>query len=144
MQGMRTPPFAGGTSAMRAKQPLLSRKGWLLAGAVVLLAITFVLGIISMIGNSEVCQMAVERAQADPAALQLVGIPVERGFLVSGSIQISGPSGHADLAIPIHGSKARGTIYAVAVKSAGLWQFKVLELAVKGRQERIDLLAASN
>ena len=59
---------------------------------------------------------------------------------MSGNINVNGSSGHADLSIPIFGPKGKGKIYAVARKSAGVWQFQTLQVEVEGQPERIDLL----
>ncbi len=37
-------------------------------------------------------------------------------------------------------SKGKGTVYAVASKQAGQWQFKVLEVAIDGQPRRIPLV----
>jgi Cytochrome oxidase complex assembly protein 1 len=60
-----------------------------------------------VIGNSEVSKLAFARAQESPAVKQHLGTPLRRGLLTSGSIEISGSSGHADLAVPISGPKGR-------------------------------------
>jgi hypothetical protein len=64
--------------------------------------------------------MAVAAAESNPAVKQRLGDPIKRGFFTPGSIEIDGPSGHADLEIPISGSRGKATIYAVAKKSAGI------------------------
>jgi hypothetical protein len=89
---------------------------------------------------SDVYVESLTKAQASPAVIQTLGAPIEEGFLVFGSIHVNGPSGEADLAIPISGPKGSGTIYAVATKSAGIWHFEVLQVGIKGSEERIDLL----
>jgi hypothetical protein len=83
---------------------------------------------------------SLKQAHANPAVIQALGEPIEEGFFVFGSIHVNGPSGEADIAIPISGPKGSGTIYAVARKSAGIWHFEVLEVDVKGSEDRIDLL----
>lgn len=69
-----------------------------------------------------------------------LGEPIETGWLVSGSISVTGPSGTANLAIPLHGSHETGTLYVVARKVAGQWQFDRAEVEVSGQEKRIDLL----
>lgn len=88
--------------------------------------VLFVVGIFSLIGNSDVCKAAIEKAQANAAVVEGLGEPIKRGWVVQGHIEVSTGSGHADLAIPLSGSKGKGTLYAVAVKSAGLWKFETL------------------
>jgi hypothetical protein len=54
------------------------------------------------------------------------------------------PSGTADISIPLKGSWKDGTLYAVAHKSAGRWSYDTLEVAVEGREQRIDLLVTAD
>ena len=90
--------------------------------------------------HSGVYVESLQRTHASRAVIQSLGEPIEEGFLVFGSIHVNGPSGEADIAIPISGPKGSGTIYAVATKSAGIWHFEVLEVGIKGSEDRIDLL----
>ena len=90
--------------------------------------------------SSEVYQQAMQMATTNPQVVQALGEPIEPGFMPSGSINISGPSGNADLAIPISGPQGSGTIYLVATKEAGRWNFSLLEVEIKEQSERINLL----
>jgi Cytochrome oxidase complex assembly protein 1 len=92
------------------------------------------------IKSSDVYQQAIQELEANPAAVQALGLPVKPGLLVTGSVQVNGSTGTADLSIPISGPNGSGTLYLVARKSAGVWEFTTLQLAVKGSAERIDLL----
>jgi len=96
--------------------------------------------VFSIIKYSDVYVESLTRAQSSPAVVKSLGEPIKEGFLVFGSIHVNGPSGEADLAIPISGPKGSGTINAVATKSAGKWHFQVLEVDIKGSEGRIDLL----
>ena len=98
--------------------------------------------VFGLIRSSDVCTQAVARARASTAVVAELGSPIEEGFLVTGNISVSGPSGNADLAIPISGPKGKAVIYATATRSMGKWQFTDLEVAVKGSGTRINLLAA--
>jgi hypothetical protein len=84
---------------------------------------------------------AVELAESNPEVLEALGEPLETGWLATGSIEVSGPSGEAELAIPIKGPRGSGTLYVIASKRAGQWAFELVQLEVEGRPERIDLLA---
>ncbi len=101
----------------------------------------FVFGIFGALKSSEVYQQAVAKAQASEEVQSAIGEPIVAGTFVSGSIEVSGASGNADLAIPISGPKGSATVYAVAKKSAGRWSYTTLEVEVKGAAGRIDLLA---
>ena len=143
---------------MQPAQPLQQPSWWsrnwkwaLPAGCLILLVPPLLLtgfagGIIAIVFGSikstDVYEEALARAQAHPAVIEALGEPVEDRWWVSGQINATGSSGSADLAIPLRGSKGTATIYAVASKSAGRWEYHTLEVEVEGRPERIDLLAA--
>ena len=101
------------------------------------LIVTIVFG---MVKSSEVYKDALAAARADPTVEMALGTPIEDGLLVMGNISISGLSGKADIAIPISGPFDKGTIYAVAKKSAGRWTFTTLVVEIKTSGERIDLM----
>lgn len=90
--------------------------------------------------SSDAYKDAVAQASVHPAVLAELGPPIESGWFASGSVRVSGPSGDADLAIPLSGSLREGTLYAVGTKSAGRWTFSTLELEVEGKPTRIPLL----
>lgn len=101
------------------------------------LIVYFVFGLMK---TSDVYKEALSRAKANPAVVRALGAPIKEGLFVSGSIQVSGPSGDAELAIPVSGPKGKGTIFLEARKSAGRWSFSKLLVEVDGTTERIDLL----
>lgn len=106
----------------------------------------FIGGILAIVFGSlkstDVYKEAFELARSHPAVVEALGQPVEDGWFMSGSIKTTGPSGYADIAIPIRGPQGEAKIYAVASKSAGRWEYHTLEVEVEGREDRIDLLQA--
>lgn len=119
------------------------QRNWAIAGVVTWLALiglaaATVFAIDAAIRGSDVYRQAVARLGASAEATRLLGPPIEPGFPM-GSIRISGPSGEAELSIPVRGSHARGRIYLEATKQMGQWRFDRIELEVEGREERIDL-----
>ena len=109
-------------------------------GLLAAFAAVLVLFVFGLVKRSDAYADAIARAQTSSAVVEALGAPVGPGWWVSGSIEASGPSGTADFAAPLHGSKGRGTLYVVAEKQAGEWRYEVLELEVDGADERIDLL----
>lgn len=103
----------------------------------VALIMFFVFG---MMKSSDAYQQALSKAKANPDVIRALGTPIHEGFFTSGSINVNGASGNADLAIPISGAKGKGTIYVEAHKSAGEWSFSQLAVKVDQTNERIDLL----
>lgn len=100
--------------------------------------------VVAGIRSTDVYEEALDRVRASPEAVEALGEPIEERWWVSGNIEVNGPSGHADFAVPLEGAKAGGTLYVVASKRAGRWAMEVLELEVDGREERIDLLGGSD
>jgi hypothetical protein len=100
---------------------------------------SIVLAVFGFVRSSDVYQHALEEASTHPAVIEALGEPVKPGWYVSGSIHVQGSTGNADIAIPITGPHGKGTVFAVAKKSAGRWDYEVLEVEVEGREERIDL-----
>ena len=92
--------------------------------------------------KSDAYTQAIAQARSNPHVVEKFGQPLQPGWFISGNIQVAGPSGNADISIPISGPKAKGTIYVVAKKSAGRWHFDTLEVEAEGEQERINLLPA--
>jgi hypothetical protein len=120
---------------------------WLLPVGILLSLLmfaSFVGGILlvveSSLQHSDAYVQALARARADPQVVEKIGQPIKAGWMASGSINVAGPSGDADISIPISGPKGKGTLYVVAKKSAGQWRFETLQVEVTGAAERIDLL----
>jgi hypothetical protein len=72
-----------------------------------------------------------------------LGTPINGGFLVAGSVNLSGGTGQANLAIPMQGSKASRTLYVEARQSAGTWTHSTLTVRPNGAGEPISLLGTS-
>ena len=115
----------------------------------IIMVVAFGVGVfffaMSAVKSSEVYQYALEKAKADPTVIEELGEPIKDGWFVQGSISTSGSSGNARFQIPISGPKKSGTIYVLASKDAtanGIddWVYSTLEVDVKGRPERIQLV----
>jgi hypothetical protein len=88
-------------------------------------------------------QEALATARSNPAAVQALGTPIKDGWFPTGNVQSSGSTGESDLAIPVSGPRAKGTLYVRATKTMGDWRFTMLVLQIKGTGEKIDLLAGA-
>ena len=121
-----------------------ARRNWIIATVVAIVVALAGIGVgvfffvVSLLKGSDVYQQALARVNASAQATQVLGLPIETGFPM-GNIRISGPSGEAQLSIPVHGSKAKGTIYLEATKRMGEWRFDRILLEIDGREDRIDL-----
>jgi Cytochrome oxidase complex assembly protein 1 len=146
---MATPPMNVPSPGLPPSRPGWWSRNWkwfVPAGCltVILLIAAFVGAIVLIVFGSmkqaDVYKQAVAQAQSDPAVAQKLGSPIETGMFLSGNINVNGPSGEAKIEIPIHGPKAKGTIYVEATKSAGKWSYSLMQVAVEGEDTRIDLL----
>src|ERR1051325_2359245 len=88
--------------------------------------------VFSAVKSTDVYQAAVARAKADLTVRATLGDDVHQGMFLSGNTNVNGASGQADLSIPISGSKGKGTIYVVATKSAGEWNYSQLVVKTEG------------
>ena len=132
-------PIITSSSAQPAAVPPKSHwLRWVLLGCAgfTVLIVLFVGGItffvFSTLRNSEVVRTALDRVARHPAVTRAIGSPIQVGWLVSGSINVSGPGGTAELSIPISGPAGKGTLYVVARKSAGQWTFQTLDVEPEG------------
>jgi hypothetical protein len=98
-----------------------------------------VLVVFSALKQTDVYKTAVARAKADPRVMAALGTPIEEGWYLSGKTNVNGGSGDADISVPISGPKGKGTIYAVATKSAGEWTYSKLQMKIDSTGETIDL-----
>ena len=106
---------------------------------IALFGATIFLGVSAAMKSSDAYQIAVAKAKADPRVIAALGTPIKEGMFTSGTTNVSGGSGQADLSIPLSGPKAKGTLYAVATKSAGAWTYSKLVVRVEGTGENIDI-----
>lgn len=102
--------------------------------------LAFMSAIFGMIKSSDAYQQPLQRAQRSPAVTAALGEPVTAGWLVMGNIEVNGPSGEANLQIPLSGPTAKGDLFVEAKKSAGAWTYHVLVVQVGDGGKRIDLL----
>jgi hypothetical protein len=106
-------------------------------------ACSIALIVFSAMKSTDVYKEALARAKANSAVIDALGSPITEGFLVSGSTNVNGASGEANLSIPISGPNGKGTIYVAANKSLGRWNYSGLVVEISKTHRRIDLLQGS-
>ena len=94
----------------------------------------------SSMKSTNVYKDALARARAHPSVIEILGLPIKEGLIVSGNTNVNGASGEANLSIPISGPKGKATIYVAAVKSLGQWNYTGLVVEIEKTHQRIDLL----
>jgi hypothetical protein len=87
--------------------------------------------------HSEPYELGLRAVQEDRRAIEMLGSPIEAGWLVLGQIQTNGSLGVASLHFPVQGSKSKGHVRVEAIRSMRHWKLTGLQLQANGRQ--IDL-----
>ncbi len=70
---------------------------------------------------------AIFAAQSSPEVAAQIGLPIEPGWPIRGTVTQKGPDGNADLSIPLKGSHGRGVLVEWAQKSNGKWHACTVE-----------------
>jgi hypothetical protein len=94
----------------------------------------------AMMRSSGACQEAVAQAESTPAIVRALGLPIDAGWFVMGTLD---PGRHAEITIPISGPSGSARIYAVASKVKGKWVFSRLTVKLKATGEQIFLVEES-
>jgi hypothetical protein len=100
--------------------------------------------VVDVMKESDAYKMALVRAQTNPALVQAIGSPISQTGIVFGNTNANGPTGEANLSIPLSGPKGKATLYVEAKKSADVWLFQTLAVEIENTGERIDLNVAGN
>jgi Cytochrome oxidase complex assembly protein 1 len=97
------------------------------------------IGIERDIASSDVYRAAMRRTLASPCASALIGTNITPGWFTSGGLSENAEEGSADLSIPIHGEKGKGTLSLVAKKHDGAWTFDSLILSTDAGQANLTV-----
>jgi hypothetical protein len=95
--------------------------------------------VIGALKQSDVYKTALTRAQTNPAVIEAIGSPISQTGIVSGSSNVSGATGEANLSIPLSGPRGKATLYVEAKKSADVWLFQTLVVKIQNTGQQIDL-----
>jgi hypothetical protein len=116
--------------------PAVVAGGVLLFGGLMTLMFS---GFVGALKSSDAYIGALARTRSAPGVIAALGSPIEPGYFVTGTIHVSGPTGLAELAIPISGPQGRATIYVEAAKRLGEWNFDHLIVQIERTGARLDL-----
>ena len=105
--------------------------------AVVLLAVAVFLGFRQLLVNSDAFQIALRVAEENPALQEQIGYPIKHDFLVMGQVELTGSGWHAELEIPLTGSKGSGVLIGDGRKDgkSGMWFFDKLFIVLENGRE---------
>lgn len=126
-----------------------TQRNWARAGLAVLLAIPLFMGLIfflvtSIFSKSDAYQMSLSKVRADKNVIEIMGEPIETGWFTTGQITTNGPTGFANLSIPISGPKCAGDIISRSKKVDGEWLFDLLIVKLDCTSDTIVLINKNN
>ena len=106
-----------------------------------LLILGVVLGVSTLLNESEPYKLAVVRLQASPQAIERLGAPITAGS-AGGSIKTDDGKGDgsANLNFTATGPKGDGKVFAKAVRDADMWRLTGLRLTPAGQEQTLDLV----
>jgi cytochrome oxidase complex assembly protein 1 len=137
------PPPAAPPPPPQQKSSGCLKWGLIGCGALLVLGVVFVVGIVIIvfgaIKTTDIYRGARATAERDPRVIEALGTPIETGIWVSGSVNVEGGTGRANIEFPIHGPKGRARVHAVASKEGGSWRYSELTVTPSNGPP-IDLL----
>jgi hypothetical protein len=102
-------------------------------------ALIFVL-IVNTIKSSEGFKEAIVHIEESQAVEQVLGTPVETGFMPQGNIQYKNGRQSVDFSIPVSGPKGKGVLFVVGEKDGSFWNYSRLEIKLDDSDKTINLL----
>ncbi len=116
---------------------------WVVPGFVVISVAAiglFALMVMQSLKTSGAYAQAVEQAQTHARLIEALGAPIEEGRFFTGTVNLSGRGGDAQLAIPLQGPNGGATLQVRAVREDGVWHFNRLDAELKDEPVVINLL----
>lgn len=110
----------------------------LLVLATVASTILFIGALQGVMKSAEPFQIALMRAQKNPAVTTALGEPIEAGWFVTGDVNEAVVSAVANLSGSLKGPKGKGTVTIHGRRTSGIWQLTIVVVIDKTGQ-RIDL-----
>lgn len=142
---LEIPPAPIAPDPAPPQQKKFARYAVIGCGGFIVLVTLFVVAIfvfvMSLMRSGEPYKESVRRMQGDARVIAKIGTPVKPGWFVSGSINTTPTSGHADLAIPFKAPKGEATVNVVADKVAGKWKYQLMRATFEDGS-MVDLVAA--
>ncbi len=139
-------PLIAGVNTMARRSPII----WIGCGCATLLMlfilfIAVIVGVIflgasSLITSSEPYQHAITQAKESDKVKEVLGEPMEEGFVTSSSFNINNDSGTAQMSIPVSGPNGSGVVDLNATMFKGKWTYHTITFTNDTDSSMIDLL----
>ncbi|MEO9340087.1 cytochrome c oxidase assembly factor Coa1 family protein [Mesorhizobium sp. SB112] len=127
-----------------------TQRRWAIAGLIVWIvviggAVATIISVPFAMKSSEAYQISMETLRANPEVQNALGDNIDSSFWVSGKVEVqAGGTGQAQLGIPLKGDKGEGNAIAVAIRTGGNWDMRVLIVRVDGSDAPIVLINKDN
>jgi len=95
------------------------------------LSLCAIIAVFAWLRNSDVVRMAITMAESNSSLAERLGRPLVAGLFVTGTLEVTPASGHAELAIPVSGPQGKGTIYVRRTSGPGFGTWKCFSLERK-------------
>lgn len=120
-----------------------AQRQWAKWGVILWLTVPLAFGalffsIVVMLKGAEAYKLAHARLDADERVAQIVGKPLSTG-IPTGSVQVSGASGSAELSFSVEGPRGKGRAYLQARQELGLWRLDRLVFQEEATGRRMEL-----
>lgn len=98
--------------------------------AIPLILVTgFGVGMAALVSQgSDVFGAAMDHVREEPAAVQALGEPIERGWLIQGNLSFENDEGEVDMSFPLSGPNGSGRLHVDGTKTGGEWRFRQIVL----------------
>lgn len=108
------------------------------------IVVAVLLACLLTVKSSKVYRQTLQAVCEHDGVAEKLGKPLLPGLLVMGNMSRlpSGPM--VCLSVPVHGPRDQGTVFVVAHKKAGGWNFTTLQLQGRESSTHIDLLDSAN
>ncbi|MGJ7903105.1 cytochrome c oxidase assembly factor Coa1 family protein [Lysobacter sp. 1R34A] len=97
-------------------------------------------GLSGVMKASEPYRHAIVLAEGNAEVVAALGTPLRTGSMIQGTLTTENANGRADLSVPLTGPKGEATLYIKGEREADRWTYSLLEVAIQGSGQRIDLL----
>jgi hypothetical protein len=89
--------------------------------------------------GSEPAATGVRAVETSNRAKLLLGEPITSGWIVTGTMNVSGPDGTVNITLPVHGPKASGKVTVQGTRRNAAWFYSAIFLVMDSSGERVVL-----
>lgn len=145
---MATPPPLPTPPRPPVRPPDWWKRNWpwfvpVVAVSFLMLVVGLIVAVMTLMKSSGAYTEGVARAKAAPAVIAALGEPITEGLFATGQVSLKNDTGRANLQVSLRGPKASASLFIVASKQQGSWQFQRLLVELDGGRGTIDLTKTS-